>query len=74
MTSSGGMAMLNRDFDPLGILEEHEETINKIILSHNNLAKLAENLADQNNQLNERTERLEDELNRLYVYIGEQIQ
>ena len=66
--------MLNHEFDPLAILEEHEETINKIILSHNNLAKLAENLADQNNQLNERTERLEDELNRLYVYIGEQIQ
>ena len=66
--------MLNRDFDPLGILEDHERTINDIISSHNNLAKLAEDLALQNNQLNERTERLEEELNRLYLYIGEQIQ
>jgi hypothetical protein len=65
--------MLNHDFDPLGILEDHEHTINDIISSHNSLAKLTEELAVQNNQLHERTQRLELELNRLYIYISENI-
>lgn len=65
--------MLNHEFDPYDVLQEHEITINQIIKSHNNLAKLAEDLADQNNQLNERTIDLEEELNRIYLYIGEHL-
>ena len=66
--------MLNHNFDPYDILQQHEKTINDLINAHNELAKLTETLADQNNQLHVRTEHLEDELNRIYIYIGEQIQ
>ena len=72
--------MLNPEFDPYQILEHHEQVLNELIIAHNEragiterLAQLTEALADQNNQLIERTERLEDELNRIYNYIGEKI-
>lgn len=65
--------MLNPHFDPLSILENHERTVNDIINSHNELAKLTESLAATLVQQNNRIEALEGELSRIYDYIGKNI-
>ena len=66
--------MFNRDFDPLAILQSHEDTLNDLIKAHNELAQFAENLAESNVLLMNRVESAESELNRIYIYIGENLQ
>lgn len=51
--------MLNNDFDPLAILEEHEVKLNEVINCHNEVARLAENLAESVVRLNNRIDKLE---------------
>ena len=51
--------MINSDFDPLAILEEHEIKVNELINAHNEVARLAENLAESVVRLNNRLDKLE---------------
>jgi len=51
--------MLNNDFDPYDVLQLHDQAINELISAHNDVAKLAEELAQQNQNLNERTMHIE---------------
>ena len=37
--------MMNDEFDPFDILEQHEEMINQLITAHNTVAKLQEELS-----------------------------
>ena len=73
--------MFNTGFDPYEILQEHDVMINRLVKAHNAGDTLIRELTISNQKLsellvhtNQRTEKLEEELNRLYVYIGEQIQ
>jgi hypothetical protein len=51
--------MLNHEFDPFEILQLHDTAINELITAHNDVAKLAEELAQQNQNLNERMMQIE---------------
>ena len=72
-TSSGEINLLNSNFNPYDVLQQHEQTINRLIKSHNEVAQIVESLAENNMQLSNRLNDVEDELNRLYNYIGENI-
>jgi hypothetical protein len=51
--------VINSEFDPLAILEEHEIKVNELINAHNEVARLAENLAETVVRLNNRLDKLE---------------
>ena len=65
--------MLNNEFDPYEILQNHENILNDLIQAHNEVAKLNENLAETVVLLNRRLEQVENELNKVYEYIGENL-
>lgn len=47
------------NFDPYAVLEEHEIKLNEVINAHNEVARLAENLAESIVRLNNRIDKLE---------------
>lgn len=51
--------MFNPEFDPLEVLQEHEDTLNKLIIAHNEVANLTEELSQQLINLNTRIDKLE---------------
>lgn len=65
--------MLNSEFDPYNILQSHESTINDLVKAHNELAHFTEQLTKKIMQLENRINTAEDELNRVYNYIGEHL-
>jgi len=65
--------LLNNEFDPYEILQNHENILNDLIQAHNEVAKLNENLAETVVLLNRRLEQVENELNKVYEYIGENL-
>lgn len=51
--------MLNPEFDPYQILENHEQVLNELIIAHNERADITERLSEQLVNLNHRLDKLE---------------
>jgi hypothetical protein len=66
--------MLDPNFDPMAILQSHEDTLNDLIKAHNELAQFTEQLTEKILQLENRVMSTEEELNRIYNYVGENLQ
>jgi prefoldin subunit 5 len=66
--------MLDPNFDPMAILQSHEDTLNDLIKAHNELAQFTEQLTEKILQLENRVMSTEQELNRIYNYVGENLQ
>ena len=52
--------MLNHNFDPYDVLQQHEQTINNLINAHNDVARLAENLSESVVILNNKIDKLQN--------------
>lgn len=74
LTLRSAIVLLNNQFNPYDILQSHEETINNLIKAHNELAQFTEQLTEKIIQLENRVMNAEDELNRIYNYVGENLQ
>lgn len=59
------------DFDPYEVLQQHERGLNQVIKAHNELAAFSEELLEKIVLLETKCAHNEQEINRLYAYIGE---
>ena len=52
-------AVLNNDFDPYDVLERHDATLDQLVKAHNEVANLAEQLAESLVVLNAKLDKIE---------------
>lgn len=63
---------INSQYDPYDLLQEHEVMISRLVKAHNAMDTVVTELTRNQIKFNSRIEQLEDELNRIYNYLGEQ--